>query len=415
MSNRHWQFGLGRRACSVVFLALLQGVLFGQATSREEEIRQRRIDKQARIWPESTSGIVKQFNKFTERGLLEGARSGKGTNGPQFVLGGMRSGNGTALGVGYRRVDLWKERIGFRATARGTFRWSYMFDLELDFPKLAGERGDIRFYAKHENSPLMDYYGNGPDSNRANRSSYRLEDTAFDLKGRLRVWGNLYAGGSGGMYFPNTGPGKRKGFPSTGEKFTAEDVPGIGAQPKQIRASATLQYDYRDLATGPRAGGNYYVTYWRYWDRELNRHNFNQLDAAVEQYIPYWNQTRVVLLRLAAVATIARKDQTVPFYLQPILGGNDYLRGFSWYRFYGQSAILGTVEHRWHLFSGGHAALFFDMGKVADKASQLNFHNLEYSGGIGFRFTLRDAVVMRVDNAVSREGYRLIWTFTTKY
>ena len=192
-------------------------------------------------------------------------------------------------------------------------------------------------------------------------------------------------------------------------------TPGLGDQAKFLRAGATLQWDYRDLASGPRSGGNYYATYSRYWDGDLNSHDFNQLDLAAEQYIPYFNKTRVIALRLAGVMTYAREDQTVPFYLQPTLGGNEFLRGFGRYRFYDQSSILASVEHRWHMFTGGHAALFFEMGKVAEKASQINFHELEYSGGIGFRFTLRDAVIMRIDNAVSREGYRLIWTFSNMW
>ena len=75
-----------------------------QATSRAEQMEQIRTDKQARLWPEHTPGLVKRLNNYAERGLLEGARSGKGTNGPQIVLGGMRSGNGTSFGVGYRRM-----------------------------------------------------------------------------------------------------------------------------------------------------------------------------------------------------------------------------------------------------------------------------------------------------------------------
>ena len=402
-------------AAGVFILALIAPNLEAQATSRAEEIRQRRIDKRARIWPERTPGLIKIVDKYTERGLLEGAQSGKGTNGPQIVLGGMRSGNGTTFGVGYRRVDVWGERLGYRATARGTLRWAYMLDFELNFPRLTTDRGELTVYSKYENSPMMDYYGPGPDSNRANRSSYRLEDLGVDVKGRYRLWKRLYGGGFGGVYFPNTGPGKRGGYPSTDEKFDPEVTPGLGDQAKFLRAGATLQWDYRDLPSGPRSGGNYYATYSRYWDRDLGQHDFNQLDAVAEQYIPYWNKTRVIALRIAAVMTYAREDQTVPFYLEPTLGGNEYLRGFGRYRFYDQSALLASVEHRWHLFTGGHAAVFFEMGKVAAKASQLNFYDLEYTGGIGFRFTLRDAVIMRIDNAVSREGYRLIWTFSNMW
>src|SRR5262249_46683385 len=52
--------------------------LNGQATSREQEIEQQRTDKRARLWPERTSGLVKQFDKYTEKGLFEGAQSKKG-------------------------------------------------------------------------------------------------------------------------------------------------------------------------------------------------------------------------------------------------------------------------------------------------------------------------------------------------
>ena len=389
--------------------------LNAQATSREEEILQQRTDKRARLWPERTSGIVKQVDKFTERGLLEGAQSGKGSNGPQFLLGGMRSGNGMSFGLGYRRVDLWGERLGFRTTVRGTILEAYMFDAEVNFPRVNTRRVDVRAYAKYENSPQMDYYGPGQDSDKDNRTSYRLEDASLDFKGRYRVWKGLWLGGSGGLYAPNTGPGKRSGFPSTEEKFTPQQTPGLDAQPDFLRAGFTAQYDYRDLPTGPRQGGNYYVNFKRYWDQDLGRHTFNQWDTVVEQYFPYWNKTRVVALRLALVATIAPEGQTVPFYLEPTLGGNENLRGFERYRFHDQSSLMGTVEHRWHVFSAGHAAVFFEVGKVAPKATQLNLARAKYSGGIGFRFTLRDAVVMRIDNAVSNEGYRFMWTFSNPW
>ena len=119
-----------------------------QATSRTEQMEQIRTDKQARLWPENTPGLVKTLNNYAERGLLEGARSGKGANGLQFVLGGMRSGNGTSFGVGYRRIDLWNERLAFRATARGTPRLAYMFDLQVESPRLNTDR--VRSEALHQ-------------------------------------------------------------------------------------------------------------------------------------------------------------------------------------------------------------------------------------------------------------------------
>jgi uncharacterized protein DUF1254 len=288
----------------------------GKAASREEEIRQERTDKRARLWPERTSGIVRLVDKYTARGLLEGIQSMKGQNGPQLVLGGMRSGNGTTFGVGYRRVDLWGEKLAFRTTARGTARQAYMFDVDVDFSRLANQRrGELRLYAKYENSPQMDYYGPGQDSRKEDRTSYRLEDTSIDLRGRYRVWKGLWLGFTGGFYAPNTGPGQREGYPSTEEKFTPAQTPGIDRQGNFLRAGYTIQYDYRDLPTGPRSGGNYYLNFRRYWDQSLGQHTFNSWDTAVEQYFPYWNKTRVVALRLAMVATQAKGRADRPILL----------------------------------------------------------------------------------------------------
>ena len=386
-----------------------------EAATRAESINTQRTNKQARIWPERTSGFVTQLNKLTERGLLEGGESGKGLNGVQLVLGGMRSGNGTSVGVGYRRIDLWNERISFRSTARGTPRRAFMFDTEIESPRLQRKNTDLRLYAKYENSPRMDFYGQGPDSEKSMRSSYRLEDFGLDLEGRQLIWNHLYLGATGGFYTANTGAGRRPGIPTTQELFDPDETPGLGAQGKFLRAGGLVQYDYRDNPGGPRSGANYYFKYTRYWDQDLGQHTFHQLEWAAEQYVPYWNQTRVLALRLATVMVYADPGQTVPFFLQASLGGNNSLRGFERYRFHDQSSILFTAEHRWYVFSGMHAAAFFEAGKVGPKASQMNFHELEYSGGIGLRFTVRDTVVMRLDNAVSREGYRFMWTFSNAW
>src|SRR5262245_22655752 len=88
--------------------------------TRADVIRQERQEKEAELWPERQSPFVDRVNTLVERGFKEGLDSGQGANGPQIVLGGMRSGQGFSAGVGYRRSDLWRDRLGYRATVRGT-------------------------------------------------------------------------------------------------------------------------------------------------------------------------------------------------------------------------------------------------------------------------------------------------------
>ena len=110
------------------------------ATTREETIAAERNDKVVELWPERTSPMVDTVNRLVERGFSEGLDSGKGANGPQIVLGGMRPGQGFTAGLGYRRSDLWAERLGYRATGRGTLQGAYLFDFNLDFQGLKTER-----------------------------------------------------------------------------------------------------------------------------------------------------------------------------------------------------------------------------------------------------------------------------------
>jgi hemolysin activation/secretion protein len=350
-----------------------------------------------------------------ERGVLEGGDPQGGANGFQLILGGMRSGNGTTFGVGYRRSDLWQDWLGARVTARGTLREATMFDLTLDVPRWRPSRANVKLYVKYENSPRMDFYGEGPDSSKENRSSYRLEDFRTDLEARYRIFRHLNVGIQFGGLWVNTGEGNRSGVPSPDEIFNPAEIPGLAVQTNFIRTGGFLQYDCRDTPGGPRSGGNYYIRYSHYSDQKLNAHSYQQTESAVEQYFPYFNRTRVVALRLGTKITYAYHGQTVPFYLQPTLGGNEFLRGFARYRFTDANSILATAEHRWFVGTGFHAALFFEGGKVANKAHDLNFHHLEYAGGIGLRFTILNNVIMRIDNGFSREGYRFIWTFSNMW
>ena len=80
-----------------------------------------------------------------------------------------------SFGVGYRRTDLWRERIGVRGTARMTPQLAYMLDAEVDFQSIETERFFVDFYTKYESSPQMDYYGQGSDSSLDNLTSYTYD------------------------------------------------------------------------------------------------------------------------------------------------------------------------------------------------------------------------------------------------
>lgn len=384
----------------------------GQPATRAEQIEEMRDEKAAALWPERESPMVRQVNDLVERGLSEGLASGEGANGPQIVLGGMRSGQGMSVGVGYRRADLWRERLGYRVTARGTPELAYLLDLELDFQSLGSRRSFVKLYTKFESSPQMDYYGPGNDSAESARTSYLFDDFATDLNAGFELFRHFRAGVTAGWVAVHTGKGNRGGVPSTDEVFTPETTPGLDQDTDFFRYGAFVAYDYRDSPAGARRGGFYGARYREYNDVRLNLFGFKQGEFELQQYFPFFNETRVLALKLATTLSFEEAGQRVPFYLQPTLGGNDDLRGFARYRFYDDNVIFASVEYRWHVFTALDMALFADAGKVAARRADIDFSDLSYSGGIGFRFRLADAVVSRIDFAYGREGFRFMWTFS---
>ena len=64
------------------------------------------------------------------------------------------------------------------------------------------------------------------------------------------------------------------------------------------------------------------------------------------------------------------------------------------------------------MFTGLEMAVFLDGGETVPEKGAVAFSKMDYSGGIGFRARVTDAVVLRFDVARSHEGFRWIWSMS---
>ena len=297
----------------------------------------------------------------------------------------------------------------FRTSARAASSRAYLLDMQATFPRLANDWMFLDLYARHRNYPRIDYFGPGPDSKEGSRTQFLLEDTSADFTLGARPFRNMSLGITGGRLAVNVGRGDNSPkIAATQDVFTPMTTPGLDNQSDFLRAGVFAQFDYRDNPGGPRRGGNYVAQFINYDDRNLGLHDHRRLDIEAQQYFPFFNERRVIALRVRTVMTYTNGNQTVPFYLQPTLGGSNDLRGFRPYRFYDNNHIVVNAEYRWEAFTGLDMALFFDAGKVAPKPSQINFHDLEASAGVGFRFNIQNNVFLRLDVGASHER-TMIW------
>jgi outer membrane protein assembly factor BamA len=191
-------------------------------------------------------------------------------------------------------------------------------------------------------------------------------------------------------------------------QYSPAQAVGIDRQTDFAQGNVFAEYDYRDIPGGPRSGGFYTASLTYNKDKDLRRHTHRRLDMEVQQYIPLFNKRRVIALRGRTELTYKSPGQTLPFYMQPVLGGSNDLRGFRAWRFHDDNLLVLNAEYRYEVFAGLDMAVFADAGKVFRSKSQLNFANLEGAYGIGMRFNARNTVFMRIDAGFSHEGFQ-VW------
>ena len=172
-----------------------------------------------------------------------------------------------------------------------------------------------------------------------------------------------------------------------------------------LKDRLSAAFDWRDNPAHPHAGGRYAIAVTNFDDRDLGQYDFHRVDVNLQQYVPLPDRYRLVALRAQGVFTNADSGKSVPFYLQPTLGGASHLRGFRESRFRDQNSVLVGAEYRWEAWWALDAALFVDAGMVAPSRRSLSLRDMEVGYGIGFRFHSNRAFVARLDLAFSREGF----------
>jgi hypothetical protein len=373
-------------------------VIESQRQLKAEDIR---VLQEADVKRESA--VKEALHHFRMQKIFE--RFNAGAEGFRIRPGGLPSGAGLGVGPEFR----WTLRDGaalFRAAARGSLQKAYLADMELRAPKLFSGYVFADLYAARSDYPQMRYYGPGPSSALASWTDYRLERSMFGGRAGVRPIKYLKIGIDEQYLLYNVGPGTAPGVVSTEQRFSF--IPGVSRQSNFIRTGPFLQFDYRDNPGAVSKGGNYILQYAKYSDQDLHQFSFNRLEAEVQQYIPFFNKRRVIVLRGKAVTSEPHSGQAVPFYLQPALGGKDDLRGFAPFRFYDNNSLVLTGEYRFDVITGLRFSVFADAGKVASRWQQLNLTQLAKDYGFGLRSNLKNFPPVRVDFGFSGEGAR-IW------
>lgn len=398
---------------AAIVLVTLGGTAAAQDT-RAQLLAAKRAEKAADLRPYEPSKLEK-FVAAAEEGRLRRLITPQNGFFAEYGYTYKPVGSGIGFGGGFRH-DLFDRQARIELEAGATFRGYQLLRADFFLPRLARERLELGIEGTYKRHPQEDFYGTGPQSIRDDRVSYLYEGQ--DIQGRavvtLTPWWR--AGGRAGHLSPSLGSGTDSRFPSLEQRFDDVAAPGVLEQPAFAYGEGFTEIDYRDEPGHARAGGHYVLSWRRYSDRELNRYSFDAVDVLLQQFVPIFDKKRVFAFQAGLIGMNAADGDRVPFYMQPTVGGSRTIRSVSDYRFRDTHAMWLNVEYRWEAFGLLDMALFTDWGKVAPRASDLDFSDLTHAYGIGFRFNAAQTVFLRFDIGTGAgEGTHLFFKFSKAF
>ena len=322
------------------------------------------------------------------------------------------TGGGFAAGAGY----MFHPGAYSTLDLRGSYSVSAYKLAEAEFiaPRLFDRRGELKVLGGWRDATEVPFFGIGMTSSGGDGTSYRFEQPFGSALLTFRPTRRLLLlrGGFEASRW-NLQPGKGT-LPSVEEVYTPASLPGLGTTTTFLHTQATVGFDSRASSGYARRGGFYGVTGHDYTDRD-DALGFRQVNYEVVQHIPILRETWVLSLHGLAKTTWDKDTQATPFYLMPSLGGGSSLRGFSSFRFTDRHSLLLQAEWRVMANRFFESAVFYDAGKVAARASDLDLNHLKSDYGFGVRFHAPLATVLRIDVARSNEGTRLVFAASPSF
>jgi hypothetical protein len=337
-------------------------------------------------------------------------------NGLAFQLGGLPTGGGFSLGPRYVRRGWLDEHLTSNSYLVGSTKKWYKGQSTLDFVGLMNNHLELTAAGAYQNAASMPYYGQGPDSNKGNRSDFRSEFTSANFGGQFHLpRQKLSAGYSVGGLLVNVGPGDLGGWPSTDKIFNEANTPSLEKQSNFITGTASVTANLTSPSFSNPKGLVLEAQDTQFWDQSGNNSSFHLLQTQATYYVPFINGMRTLAFRARNETTFHSDGQQVPFYLQPTLGGPNDLRGYERYRFYDNGSSVLSGEYRWSVAGSLEMALFGDGGNVYGRPGLIGFRDLRGDGGFGMRFKSKQQEIMRFDVGFSPEGVKVWFVFNNAF
>ena len=321
--------------------------------------------------------------------------------------------SGTALGLALN--DEWhiteRPHIRFttsvegRASANGFWAAGAVSHMQFDWYR-AYDVGSFRMpqmtiAIKHFDLPEMPFFGLGNETSRSDRSLFELTETVMPILVDFPVAYGLTLSAQFTALHAASDPSRA--FVS---RFSESSAPGLRARTTYVVPGLIATYRSQDQLYG--FSGDARVSYEAYEAVDGGPFSFDRIEArgavhyGVEDQLfaqatfPYL-RSLLGSSRFTAEANLVISDprahNSVPFYLQPTLGGGDihnenWLGSYTNYRFRAPSTVAYGLSYERRLIDPLGISVFAQWGKVGSNVGDLDFDRLKHSIGLGLQLRL---------------------------
>lgn len=339
-------------------------------------------------------GVITRAAVFADRHLGKGGL----TNGIFVDYGNMIPGAGWAsAGPGYRH---WynKDNLFVEGSASISVNGYKMAQGRVELPSMLKSRLAAGTQIRWQDFGRVDYFGSGRFSTEEALSNYSIESSQLTAYATLRPVKWMALGGQIGWMNPES------------RYVDGVLLRGLNDQRTFVPSEVSLTVDTRDFPEHPTSGIVLRGVGAKYDDRTSGDNTFKRYEGEAAGFLPIAGGRVVLALHGWLVRSEVEEGKSVPFYLQPGLGGSNSLRAYTDYRFRDDNMLLTNAEVRFALFTHMDLAAFVDAGSVASRAGDLDLDKRSYGGGL--RFHTRRTTFAVVDIAHGSEGWR--YTFRLK-
>lgn len=336
-------------------------------------------------------GLVTRAAVFADRHLGKGGL----TNGIFVDYGNMIPGAGWAsAGPGYRHFYK-ADRLFIESSASISVNGYKMAQGRVELPAVLRSRLLLGTQVRWQDFGRVDYFGAGRGTTEDALSNYSIESSQLTAYATLRPVRWLAVDGQIGWMNPKS------------QYVDGALLQGLQDRRTFVPTELSLTVDTRDFPDHPTSGVVLRGVGARYDDRTSGDNTFKRYEGEMAGFLPIAGGRVVLALHGWVVGSDTEPGRTVPFYLQPGLGGSNSLRAFTDYRFRDDNMLLTNAEVRVALFTHLDLAVFADAGNVASRVADLDLDKRSYGGGI--RLHTRRTTFALFDVARGSEGWRVMF------